>query len=219
MSRPCARRPQAQGGRFLSGIGYLNQQHPHGWDFVDAPLVYKVSGVVRLADGLQRLKRVAPTALFSVGGELARGGGLGSERDRNGAGLGALVLPTSGRCGESHVWQAGSPTRTHARERSWDDIDSSGLARRLTASPAAKRYLRGRTSIWKWSPHGTHAPELQVPGGILSAPGGRESLPTTTAQAAIGWARPALPAVARRAGTPRGMAVHAPGAWATVTMR
>ena len=25
-------------GRFLSGVGYLNSQHAHTWDIVDAPL-------------------------------------------------------------------------------------------------------------------------------------------------------------------------------------
>ncbi|MEW8550778.1 MAG: zinc-regulated TonB-dependent outer membrane receptor, partial [Candidatus Thiodiazotropha endolucinida] len=28
-------------GRFFSSIGYLNQQHGHAWDFVDAPLIYR----------------------------------------------------------------------------------------------------------------------------------------------------------------------------------
>ena len=27
-------------GRFFSGLGYLNEQHAHAWDFVDQPLVY-----------------------------------------------------------------------------------------------------------------------------------------------------------------------------------
>ncbi len=27
-------------GRFMSGIGYLNSQHSHTWDFVDAPFAY-----------------------------------------------------------------------------------------------------------------------------------------------------------------------------------
>jgi hypothetical protein len=31
---------QLKFGKFLSGIGYLNQQHPHDWDFVDQPLAY-----------------------------------------------------------------------------------------------------------------------------------------------------------------------------------
>ena len=29
-----------RGGRFLSGVGYLNSQHPHTWDFVDQNLAY-----------------------------------------------------------------------------------------------------------------------------------------------------------------------------------
>ncbi len=28
-------------GRFFSGIGYLNPQHAHTWDFVDNPLAYQ----------------------------------------------------------------------------------------------------------------------------------------------------------------------------------
>lgn len=31
---------QLRGGKFLSGIGYLNDQHPHTWDFVDQNLPY-----------------------------------------------------------------------------------------------------------------------------------------------------------------------------------
>lgn len=30
-----------RGGKFLSGIGYLNAQHPHTWDFVDQNLAYR----------------------------------------------------------------------------------------------------------------------------------------------------------------------------------
>lgn len=30
-----------RGGKFLSGIGYLNDQHPHTWDFVDQNLAYR----------------------------------------------------------------------------------------------------------------------------------------------------------------------------------
>jgi hypothetical protein len=30
-----------RGGKFLSGIGYLNGQHPHSWDFVDQNLAYR----------------------------------------------------------------------------------------------------------------------------------------------------------------------------------
>jgi len=33
---------QLKGGKFLSGIGYANEQHPHQWDFTDQNLVYQV---------------------------------------------------------------------------------------------------------------------------------------------------------------------------------
>ncbi len=51
-------------GRFLSSIGYLNDQHQHVWDFYDAPLPYQAFlGGQFHSDGLQ-LKWVAPTDLF-----------------------------------------------------------------------------------------------------------------------------------------------------------
>ncbi len=31
---------KVKGGRFLSGFGYINRQHPHAWDFVDQNLAY-----------------------------------------------------------------------------------------------------------------------------------------------------------------------------------
>jgi hypothetical protein len=33
--------PTVRAGRFFSGIGYLNEQHAHTWDFVDTPLAYR----------------------------------------------------------------------------------------------------------------------------------------------------------------------------------
>jgi hypothetical protein len=33
---------QAKGGKFKSGFGRFNAFHPHAWDFVDAPMVYKL---------------------------------------------------------------------------------------------------------------------------------------------------------------------------------
>jgi len=31
---------QLRAGKFYSGVGYINKQHPHQWDFVDGPLPY-----------------------------------------------------------------------------------------------------------------------------------------------------------------------------------
>ena len=84
------------GGRFLSPIGYLNNQHAHTWDFVDLPLAYQAFfGGQHRTDGVQ-LKWIAPTETYlELTGELGRGDSFpGSERNRNSAGsfsLGARI--------------------------------------------------------------------------------------------------------------------------------
>lgn len=139
-------------GRFLSGIGYLNAQHPHAWDFVDAPLAYKAFYGERLAnDGLQ-LKWLAPTPFFlELGAEMARGGGFpGNERNKNGSGLGTLFAHVGGDVGISNAWQAGlSYVRTHANGRATTDevdaVDYSFTGRSSTV---------GADFVWKWAPNG-----------------------------------------------------------------
>ena len=61
-------------GRFFSATGYLNEQHAHTWDFVDAPLVYQAFfGGQFKQEGVQ-LKWVAPTEQFlELGAELGNG--------------------------------------------------------------------------------------------------------------------------------------------------
>lgn len=57
---------QVKAGHFLSDFGRINTQHPHTWDFVDAPLV---SSRMFGADGLRssgvRLSWLMPTPFFS----------------------------------------------------------------------------------------------------------------------------------------------------------
>ena len=81
-----------KGGRFFSGIGYLNEQHQHAWDFQDAPLVYKAFlGNQLKQDGLQ-LKWIAPTdLLIELGAEVSSGDQFpGSDRNKNGIGGSAV---------------------------------------------------------------------------------------------------------------------------------
>jgi hypothetical protein len=75
-------------GRFFSGIGYLNEQHAHTWDFVDQPLAYQAFLGNQFGDDGMQLRWVAPTETFlELGAELGRGRNFpGSDRDRNGAG-------------------------------------------------------------------------------------------------------------------------------------
>src|SRR5213075_2790904 len=74
-------------GRFLSGLGYLNEQHAHAWDFADAPLAYDTFlGGQYATDGVQ-VKWVAPSEHFiELGAEAGNGASLpGSDRNKNGA--------------------------------------------------------------------------------------------------------------------------------------
>ena len=144
-----------KGGRFLSGIGYQNEIHQHAWDFQDAPLAYKAFlGGRYQQDGVQ-LKWVAPTPLFvELGAEIGNGGAFpGNDRNKNGVGSAALLAHAGGDIGESWAWRSGvSYLRTGARNRSYDDVDSTGTG--VTNS------FTGRSRVWvvdgvlKWAPGG-----------------------------------------------------------------
>ncbi len=126
-------------GRFFSGIGYLNEQHQHAWDFVDAPLAYQAFlGGQYANDGVQ-VKWVAPIDHFlELGAEAGNGDGFpGSARNKNGVGSGAVYAHTGGDIGESHSWRAGvSWVRTRSDERS--AADDTGIV----------------DFVWKWAPNG-----------------------------------------------------------------
>jgi len=65
-----------RGGKFLSGIGYLNAQHPHQWDFVDQNLAYRtLLGEHGLADTGLRFSWLPKTGSWytQLGLELLQG--------------------------------------------------------------------------------------------------------------------------------------------------
>jgi hypothetical protein len=115
-----------KGGRFLSGIGYQNEIHPHAWDFQDASLPYKAFLGGRLRqDGVQ-LRWLAPTPLFvELGAELSSGDQFpGSDRNKNGIGGSALFGHIGGDLGASYAWRAGlSYVKTSPRNRTYEDVD------------------------------------------------------------------------------------------------
>ena len=144
-----------KGGRFFSGIGYLNEQHQHAWDFQDAPLVYKafLGGQLK-QDGLQ-LKWVAPTDLFmEAGAEFSAGDPFpGASRNRNGIGSNALFGTVGGDIGVSIAWRAGvSYLQSASATRSYQDTDALGGAVTNTFSGTAK--LWGLNGVLKWAPNG-----------------------------------------------------------------
>jgi hypothetical protein len=142
-------------GRFRSSIGYLNEQHPHARDFVDAPLMYQAMfGDSYTQDGVQ-LKWLAPTPLFlELGAEVGRGANFpGTDRNKNGSGGGALFAHVGGDVGESNNWRAGlSWLKTAAQERSADYTDLTGLAAKGAFSGDSTTWLAD--FVWKWAPNG-----------------------------------------------------------------
>jgi hypothetical protein len=128
-------------GRMRSGIGYLNEQHPHMWDFADAPLMYQAMFGTHgsyAQDGVQ-LKWLAPTPIFlEFGAEFGRGANFpGTDRNKNGSGAGALFAHIGGDVGLSNNWRAGvSWLKTAAKDREATFSDINGLE--------AQGLLRGR---------------------------------------------------------------------------
>jgi hypothetical protein len=140
----------ARAGRFLSSIGYLNGQHAHTWDFVDAPLAYQAFfGGQYKTDGVQ-VKWLAPTDTFvEIGAEAGRGAAPpGNDRNKNGVGGGALFAHVGNDIGDSGSWRAGlSYLRTGATERGFDD---SGVA----GAFSGRSSLLVADAIYKWAPNG-----------------------------------------------------------------
>jgi hypothetical protein len=133
-------------GRFLSGIGYMNEQHAHAWDFVDAPLAYQafLGGQYR-TDGLQ-VKWVAPLDQYvELGAEVGNGDAFpGSARSRNGAGAAAAYAHTGGDIGDRQSWRAGvSYLKTKSGEDGVDAVSRLAIA----------------DFVWKYAPTGNSRDE------------------------------------------------------------
>jgi hypothetical protein len=146
-----------KGGRIRSGIGYLNEQHPHAWDFSDAPLIYQAmfgSHASYAQDGVQ-LKWLAPTPVFlEFGAEFGRGANFpGTDKDKNGSGGGAVFAHVGGDLGVSNNWRAGvSYLKTSAANRESNFNDINGVEAQGAFNGDSATWLAD--FVWKWSPNG-----------------------------------------------------------------
>ena len=142
-------------GRFFSGIGYLNPQHMHTWDFVDNPLAYQAFLDTQYGDDGVQLTWIAPTEQYiELTTELGRGRSFpGTDTGRNGPGMVAVIAHTGGDVGDSNSWRAGL-SMLDAK------ADDQGLVATNTAGDVVTNSFSGSTrvwvadAIWKWAPHG-----------------------------------------------------------------
>ncbi|HLP98451.1 MAG TPA: hypothetical protein VK149_08400 [Sideroxyarcus sp.] len=145
-------------GRFFSGLGYLNEQHAHAWDFVDQPLVYAALWENQLGeDGLQ-LKWLAPTDMFvEIGGEMGKGRGFpGTDRAKNGSGAGVLFVHAGDDIGIAQSWRAGVSLHQTRRADAVSDAvpDLLGTAGGVSNSFNGDSRTVGMDLVWKYAPDG-----------------------------------------------------------------
>ncbi|MES2114981.1 MAG: hypothetical protein V4578_07505 [Pseudomonadota bacterium] len=137
-------------GRFLSSIGYLNGQHAHTWDFVDAPLAYQAFlGGQYKPDGVQA-KWLAPLDQFlELGVEAGDGAAYpGNDRNKNGAGAWSVFAHLGDDIGDSASYRAGvSYLHTGAQQRSYED---GGLSNAFSGKSAT--WIAD--AVYKWAPNG-----------------------------------------------------------------
>ena len=183
-------------GRFFSGIGYLNPQHSHTWDFVDNPLAYQALLGTQYGDDGVQLTWLAPLDYFvELGAELGRGRSYpGTDTGRNGAGMAALFAHIGGDIGASHSWRAGlSALNAKASDQSLLAINAAGSA--VTDSFSNARKACSRTPpAWTANSWPTRSPSAVPPPGRspTRTPACRARRGTGPAPLwrAISWTRP-----------------------------
>ncbi|OGS94601.1 MAG: hypothetical protein A3H31_12795 [Gallionellales bacterium RIFCSPLOWO2_02_FULL_57_47] len=145
-------------GRYFSGLGYLNEQHAHAWDFADQPLVYAALWENQLGEDGVQVKWLAPSDTFiEIGGEIGRGRGFpGSDRAKNGAGAGVLFAHVGDDIGIEHSWRAGASLhQTRAVDRASDGVpDLLATPDGVSNSFSGDSSTVGLDLVWKYAPNG-----------------------------------------------------------------
>jgi hypothetical protein len=136
-----------RGGRFFSGIGYLNEQHAHTWDFADTALAYRaLLGTQYGDDGIQ-VRWLAPMDLYTeIGAEYFNGDAFPAGGSANkGRGAWTTFVHVGDDVGDSSSWRAGlSYLSAKADERETGDGDVfTGTSKVMIVD-----------FVWKWAPHG-----------------------------------------------------------------
>lgn len=146
---------KVKGGKFFSDVGYLNNRHPHEWDFVDLPLAYKAFFGGQLNNTGGQIKWLAPLdeMYFRVGGEYAQSSGFpsGDNYNNNKPLVGTVFAKAGGDLGISSSWQGGlsyvrASTGNRPRVSTLSDTDTFDF------TGTTNVYIAD--FVYKWAPNG-----------------------------------------------------------------
>lgn len=150
-------------GRFFSGIGYLNEQHAHTWDFADAPLPYLAFLNGQYGDDGVQLRWLAPTNMFvEFGAEAMRGASFPANSvsealtTNHNAGLGAwsAFLHVGDDINDSSSYSAGvSYLGTRSSNRATDPVGGPPGSDQFTGVD----HTFIADAVYKWAPNGNFA--------------------------------------------------------------
>jgi hypothetical protein len=146
---------KVKAGKFFSNVGYLNNKHPHEWDFVDLPLAYKAFFGGQLNNTGAQVSWVAPldNMYLKLGGELGQGMTYpnGNNFNENRPRLGTIFAKLGGDIGTESSWLGGlsyvtSSTGDRPRQsmlNATDTFEFNGTTGVLIAD-----------FVYKWAPNG-----------------------------------------------------------------
>ena len=163
---------QLRGGRFMSQVGYLNEQHPHADDFTSRPLLYRgFLGGHYFDDGL-RVNWTAPTDFYwRTGIEVFNGKQLTREAGRKPRpGVWTFSTKLGGDVGREHSWQFGLSYLANRRaayahshdegDEGDEDMGAGGHAHdhegHTHGAQFAGKHLWIVDGVWKWAPDGNN---------------------------------------------------------------
>ncbi|PCI69185.1 MAG: hypothetical protein COB26_06625 [Piscirickettsiaceae bacterium] len=139
-----------KGGRFFSGIGYLNQQHAHAWEFADAPLIYRgLFGNQLSNDGLQVTYLMPTDTFFQVGGEVGNGTNYPSSGSNSGVGSWSVFTNIGDDIGIESSWQLGL---SHWEANHIKGRESQYLGDSFAFDGDGE--INGLSFVYKWAPRG-----------------------------------------------------------------
>lgn len=160
-----------RGGRFLSDIGYLNNQHLHTDAFSDRPAVYRAFLGGHYFDDGVRLSYVAPTDLYwtlgaeAFKGEKMRAADEHNEGDFSDLGVYSAFSKWGGDIGLSSSWQLGVNYLRNENGQAYlehheehddhaDSHDEHGGHSHSAAYTGENTYIVD--AVYKWAPDGNY---------------------------------------------------------------